>query len=52
MPLYKIVCHTTGCPNENIDIEFYTPAENILCHPCNTLFTDITIIGPGENDEL
>jgi ribosomal protein S27E len=35
-----VTCHTTGCENENIGIEFVDPSDTVICGPCGVVITD------------
>jgi hypothetical protein len=37
---YLVTCHTSGCENENIEIEFLDPLPTVICGPCGNEITD------------
>ena len=43
---YIVTCHTTGCENENIAIQFVDPADTVICGPCGQEITDIVEVVP------
>ncbi len=44
--IYIVTCHTTGCENENIGIEFVDPADTVICGPCGQEITDKVEVVP------
>jgi hypothetical protein len=45
---YIVTCHTSGCENENIGIEFVDPADVVICGCCGQEITDKVEVVPEE----
>jgi hypothetical protein len=43
---YIVICHTAGCENENIGIEFVDPAPTVICGVCGVEITDKVEVAP------
>jgi hypothetical protein len=41
---YIVTCHTSGCVNENIGIDFIDPAPVVTCGPCGVEITDKVVV--------
>lgn len=46
--IWIVTCHTKGCENENIGIEFFDPADTVICGPCGQEITDKVEVTPEE----
>lgn len=44
--IYIVTCHTSGCENENIGIQFIDPADVVICGCCGIEITDKVQVNP------